>query len=243
LTISANRKIAPGYYRIVMKSKSLARFSIPGQFCLLSVPGVFLRRPLSISAVSGNKIEFIYKVIGRGTENLTKLKEGSKIEVLGPLGSPYILKTDKMPLLIAGGTGVASLKFLAQKLKRPGVIFYGAKKKSEFVPLIGVPKRWHIKYSTEDGSLGHKGLVTDFLEKYLNTKGFIGIVVFACGPNPMLEKISRICEAYNIEAYVSLEGMMACGVGNCQGCAVKSGDTYKMVCKDGPVFKIGDVEI
>jgi len=146
-----------------------------------------LRRPLSIYSAENDKIEFLYKVIGKGTERLTKLKKGECVQVLGPLGNGYRLKSAKFPLLIAGGTGVASLRFLAEKLKKPGILFYGAKNEEEFVRLPGVSKKkWEIKYSTDDGSKGHKGFVTDFFEKYVKTKGFEGIVVYACGPNVML---------------------------------------------------------
>ena len=97
---------------------------------MLKAPGVFLRRPLSIFSVSGNKIEFLYKVIGKGTKALSEIKIGEKIEVLGPLGNPYPADTSKTPLLIAGGTGIASLNFLARRSKKAGIIFYGARKKS-----------------------------------------------------------------------------------------------------------------
>ena len=211
---------------------------------MLKAPGVFLRRPLSIFSVSGKRIEFLYKVIGKGTKALSELRAGDKLEVLGPLGNPYILKTSNTPLLIAGGTGIASLNFLARKLNRAGIIFYGAKKKAEFVPLE-LPTRsgWKVRFSTEDGSRGHKGLVTADLENYLKENGGKNFVVYACGPNAMLRGISDICKRYKTEGYVSLEEMMACGVGNCQGCPVKSGSTYKMVCKDGPVFNVNEVEI
>jgi len=227
-----------------MQTKSLARFSFPGQFCMLKAPGVFLRRPLSIFSAFGNRLEFLYKVIGKGTKALSELKKGEQIEVLGPLGNSYLLETSKTPLLVAGGTGVASLNFLAQKLKRAGVIFYGAKKKTEFVPLETSAKRgWKVSFSTEDGSRGEKGLVTESFENYLKQNGGRNFIVYACGPNAMLRAVSDICKQYKSEGYVSLEEMMACGVGICQGCPAKSGGTYKMVCKDGPVFNINDVEV
>ena len=211
---------------------------------MLKAPGVFLRRPLSIFSASGSKIEFLYKVIGKGTKALSDLRKGEKIEVLGPLGNSYVTDTSKTPLLVAGGTGVASLNFLARKLKNQGIIFYGAKKKAEFVPLeLSARPGWKVSFSTEDGSRGVKGLVTASLEKYLKENPGKIFVVYACGPNPMLRAVSGICKQYKAEAYVSLEEMMACGVGNCQGCPVRSGNTYKMVCKDGPVFNINDVEI
>ncbi|MCX5781503.1 MAG: dihydroorotate dehydrogenase electron transfer subunit [Elusimicrobia bacterium] len=214
---------------------------------MLSLPGVFLRRPLSVFSIKGSKIGFLYKIVGTATSELSKLKKGSKIDILGPLGESYTAKSGlgkKIPLLVAGGTGIASLHFLAQKIGSSGVIFYGAKKKAEFIPLkLNSLKKWKIQFSTEDGSKGYKGLITDYLEKFLTQNKGKEYVVFSCGPNSMLKKVAQICKSHNIEGYVSLEEMMACGVGNCQGCAVRSGNTYKMVCKDGPVFNVNDIEL
>ena len=117
-------------------------------------------------------------------------------------------------------------------------------KKAEFVPLeIPAKSGWKVRFSTDDGSRSIKGLVTDDLENYLKEKGGKNFVIYACGPNPMLRAVSGICKKHKVEGYISLEEMMACGVGNCQGCPVKSGGTYKMVCKDGPVFNVNDVTL
>ena len=103
--------------------------------------------------------------------------------------------------------------------------------------------QWKVSKVTEDGSVGQKGLVTDAFEKYIKKNKNKKLVVYACGPNMMLKKISDICKKNSIPGFVSLEEMMACGVGNCQGCAIKVGDVYKMVCKDGPVFDINEIEL
>jgi len=212
---------------------------------MLKVPGAYLRRPLSIYSVSGSKVEFLYKVVGKGTESLCGLLPGASLEVLGPLGHGYsieALEGGKHPLLVAGGTGIASLNFLAEKLQKPGTLFYGAKSRTELVCLDNFRKLgWKMELATMDGSTGYNGIVTDIFENYLVGKEIKDYVLYTCGPNAMIAKTARTAEDFELKGYVSLEEKMACGVGNCQGCAVKYKDSYRMVCKDGPVFDIEDV--
>jgi dihydroorotate dehydrogenase electron transfer subunit len=227
-----------------LEAEDLARAACPGQFCMLKVTGAYLRRPLSVYSVSGTRVEFLYKMIGRGTELLAGLCTGAVVEVLGPLGNGYPQKKydNKFPVLVAGGTGIASLNFLAETLRHKGLLFYGARNRMELVCLDNFRKLgWQMELATDDGSTGYKGIVTNLLENYLAGKESSEIVIFACGPHAMLKKTAEIAKDYEIKGFVSLEEKMACGVGNCQGCAVKSGDTYKMVCKDGPVFEIEEI--
>lgn len=236
--------MCPGYYRIVFEAEDLARVSCPGQFCMLKAPEAYLRRPLSIYSVSGSKVEFLYRVVGKGTDALSALLPGASIEILGPLGNGYPQKKsdNKLPVLVAGGTGIASLNFLAQKLKDKGQLFYGARNRTELVCLDNFRALgWKMELATDDGSVGYKGIVTDLLENYLAGKENRELVIFACGPHAMLKRTAEIAKDYEVMCFVSLEEKMACGVGNCQGCAVKSGETYKMVCKDGPVFAIEEI--
>jgi dihydroorotate dehydrogenase electron transfer subunit len=210
------------------------------------VPGVFLRRPFSIYGVRGSRIEFLYRVVGKGTETLSQLKAGSAITLLGPLGAGYDLarvKKGVTPLLVAGGTGIASLSFLAERLPVAGILFYGARQKKDLVGVERFKKMgWEISIATEDGSQGLRGFVTDACGSHVAGPVCGKIVLYSCGPHPMLRKVAAIARTHGIEGYVSLEEMMACGVGNCQGCAVSISGTYKMVCKDGPVFNINDVD-
>jgi dihydroorotate dehydrogenase electron transfer subunit len=245
LVIRENSQICPGYYRVALDAENLARAARPGQFCMLKIAGAYLRRPLSIYSVSGSKVEFLYKTVGKGTELLSALLPGAKIEVLGPLGNGYRLEDvsgDRLPLLIAGGTGIASLNFLAEKLHKPGILFYGAKNRTELVCLDNFRKLgWKMELATDDGSAGYKGVVTDLFENYLAGKDIANDVLYACGPVAMLVKSTQIAKDFELKGFVSLEEKMACGVGNCQGCAVRSGESYKMVCKDGPVFRIEEI--
>ncbi len=212
---------------------------------MLKIPGSYLRRPLSIYSVSGSKVEFLYKSVGKGTNFLSQLLPGARIDVLGPLGNGYSLEDvagSRLPVLVAGGTGIASLNYLAEKLHKPGLLFYGAKNRTELVCLDNFRKLgWKMELATDDGSAGYKGVITDIFENYLVGKELGDTVLYTCGPIAMLAKVTQIAKDFELKGFVSLEEKMACGVGNCQGCAVRSGETYKMVCKDGPVFRIEEI--
>jgi dihydroorotate dehydrogenase electron transfer subunit len=222
----------------------MAHNSCPGQFFMLTVPGIFLRRPLSVYTVDKRRLSFLYKVVGPGTERLSRLKPGASVDILGPLGTRYEyegLTSDTVPVIVAGGTGIASVNFLAQRLSRPGKLFYGARTKKDLLCLKEFRTRdWELYLATDDGSCGHKGFVTDVFKKFLEARAGSAspLSVFACGPKPMLDIVGCAAKTRGIACQISLEEMMACGLGNCQGCAVKIRDEYKMVCKDGPVFTI-----
>lgn len=229
-----------------MFSPYLARVSYPGQFCLLKVPGVFLRRPLSIFKAENSRVEFLYKVIGKGTESLSGLKPGQRINVLGPLGNGYdlsVLNSGRFPVFVAGGVGIASLSFLAIKSKTPGILLYGAASKKDLIGLETFRKlRWNIKISTMDGTLGVKGLVTGLCDKHINSNVCRSAAIFSCGPNAMLKEVAKFASERRLPGFVSLEEMMACGTGLCQGCVVKTTNGYERVCKEGPVFDIKHID-
>jgi dihydroorotate dehydrogenase electron transfer subunit len=174
------------------------------------------------------------------------MKPGGEIEIFGPLGSGYDIsrvKGNKIPVLIAGGTGIASLSFLAEVIKTKGVIFYGARTKGELVGVDRLRKLgWQVETATDDGSNGFKGFVTDLCEGSLNKMTRGDILMFCCGPRAMLKKCKELAIKYNIEGCASLEEMMACGTGNCQGCVAKIAGEYRRVCADGPVFELKDIE-
>jgi dihydroorotate dehydrogenase electron transfer subunit len=219
----------------------VARHCSPGQFFMIRVPGVFLSRPMSICDVEDGFLIFLYKVVGSGTDILSKIRSG-EIQLLGPLGKGYNLERYKNlnHVLVAGGTGIASVHFLAVRLRRQGILYYGARSKRDLLCLDSFRKLgWRVVISTEDGSKGFKGYITDSLSNKLKNTD----VIFACGPTPMLKKILQIIRKINAKGFISLEEKMACGIGSCQGCAIKINGQIKMTCKDGPVFKIEDVEL
>ncbi|GHT55813.1 dihydroorotate dehydrogenase B (NAD(+)), electron transfer subunit [Endomicrobiia bacterium] len=239
--IISNKEICTGYFELKIRVGDVAGYCSPGQFFMIGVPGVFLRRPLSIHDVKRDVLSFLYKVVGKGTKILSAMQSG-ELQLLGPLGKGYDLETYKKsnPIIVAGGTGIASVYFLATKLEKKGTLYYGARSKRDLLCLDKFKKMgWEIVVSTEDGSKGHKGYITDALSEKLDEND----VMFVCGPTPMLRKVLQIAKSKNVRGFVSLEEKMACGVGNCQGCAIKINGQIKMTCKDGPVFKIEQVEL
>ncbi len=263
--IISQKEVLPKYFRLSFFSPKIVRVAQPGQFVHIHCGGgTYLRRPFSIAGVKRNQIEIVYKVVGKGTELLSHRKKGETLDVIGPLGSGFSLQPvtcNLQPLLIAGGTGIASLLFLTHKLvPHPSslvTVLVGAKTKNDLLSVNDFKKLGcQVKLATEDGSLGFRGLVSDLFKSYLVPRAYsLTPVVFACGPYQMLKKIAEICRGKQIKCQVSLENIMACGIGACRGCVVKTritadkGQTriaadkfiYKTVCKDGPVFNVNEI--
>ena len=245
-----NREIIPGIFLMGLKSPQMASESMPGQFVMVRVSeGIdpLLRRPFSICDLSDkDTICILYKTVGHGTEILTGKKEGERLSVMGPLGRGFNLPDDNLnAVLVAGGIGVAPLYFLARSIKQnPMEFMAGFGSIKEIIPHEHITDQsLNISIATDDGSQGYSGMVTGLLDGYLEKKikDNKKLIIYACGPLPMLKKISSIASDRNIPCQVSLESLMACGLGACQGCAVRmfSPDnqiSYGHVCKDGPVF-------
>lgn len=251
-----NEEVAPGYFKLGLSWKTPEIHA--GQFVMLRVSDgldPLLRRPLGIYNVLGGKgikvlkgsgIELLYRVVGKGTKILSEKREGEKIGVLGPLGNGFPEPGEaRKIIMVAGGMGIVPLYMLARKLNT-GVLLFGARGKSE-AGLVKSFKEFKckIKVSTEDGSIGRKGLVTELL----NEEVVKGSLVYACGPIGMLKAVANIARNTEARCYVSLERSMACGIGVCLGCAVKSAPhdkeenkDYRMVCSDGPVFDSNEID-
>ncbi|MDR0984979.1 MAG: dihydroorotate dehydrogenase electron transfer subunit [Endomicrobium sp.] len=249
--IISNTKLKTNYYNLtVFIDDKIIKNCIPGQFFMIKIPDFFLCRPFSIYNIDfkNNKISFLYKVIGYGTKKLSEIKSGN-IRMLGPLGIGYNLKIcNKLGVnndiaIIAGGTGIVSVNSLLLNLIKPGELFYGVQSEKDFLNIDKFKKNnWKITISSEDGSIGYKGNIINLFIKRLENKTYNKkLIIFACGPKNMLKKILYIAKKNNIDGFISLEGKMACGVGNCQSCAIKINNEIKMVCKDGPVFRIKDI--
>jgi len=227
---------------------------LPGQFYMLQAGDTsdpLLKRPFSIFDYSNDALSFLYRIRGKGTFSLSKLKEGDIIQAIGPLGNSYPF-LDGDFIAIAGGIGIASLYPILKKFKNRAYLFYGARNKDELVmtdEARALSKK--IFFATEDGSKGQKGLVTDLLRGFLKSESetLSSKTIYACGPLPMLRELSRTVDDFNLKCFVSLEEHMACGVGACLGCVVKVREhnadeniwTYNRVCKEGPVFDIRDI--
>lgn len=262
ILILDNREIAPGYFLMEFISPEIAQNSFPGQFLHIKCStsnNPLLRRPLSIHRVIGkDTVEILYKVVGKGTHCLSKRKKGEKIDCIGPLGNGFILpKTDnRKPItdmfLVAGGIGIAPLIFLTEKLaklkvknkKLKTIVLLGTKTKDEVLCAEKLKKmgiETHI--STEDGSLGYKGLVSELLKnKLLSIVPRPSSLVYACGPKGMLKEVALLSKEHKISCQVSFEQFMGCGIGICNACVIRTKKGYKRVCKDGPVFNAEEID-
>jgi dihydroorotate dehydrogenase electron transfer subunit len=225
-----NIKINDSIYKIVLKGS----FSgLPGQFYMLrswkNEP--LLSRPISIHNLYEDKIEFMYQVVGEGTEALSRLKSGDALEMTGPLGNGFAIdKISGKIAVVAGGIGTAPMCHLIKQLKGRNITaYYGFRDKVYGLEEIESFVK-DVKISTEDGSAGHKGYVTDILKPELYD------VVLCCGPEIMMNKVINMCRDKNVSIYVTLEKHMACGIGVCLVCTCKTKNGNKRACKDGPVF-------
>ncbi len=252
--IIRNQRIASGYFKITLSAPAIAKAALPGQFININVRDGYdplLRRPLSMHRVLDKRnIELLFEVVGKGTNVLSRKKPGQLLDVVGPLGKGFDLKIRSTSdiILVAGGMGVAPLIFLAdelKKIKNPKakiIVMLGAQTKNKILcekefKQIGCD----VEISSDDGSRGYRGFIARLLNENLHKRDCMPAAIFACGPHLMLKEISRISKRYNIPTQISLEEHMACGIGACFGCAVATIDGYRRVCKDGPVFNVGDI--
>ena len=250
-TILANREIAPGVFTMDIESSWMGKHSQPGQFVNVKVAedttDPLLRIPLGIHKIKNEGISLLYKVVGAGTKKLSLRTKGEIIDILGPLGtgfdlSPILEKKKAVAILVAGGHGIAPLFGLTEKLiaeKRQVEFFIGACTKEEItcaheLEMIGAG----VHISTDDGSCGKPGRVTDILLTYLEDEGKETEhgTIYACGPLPMIRAIAGVSRDTGIPAQVTRDEYMACGIGACRGCAVETTEGIKLACKDGPVF-------
>ncbi|HOK79345.1 MAG TPA: dihydroorotate dehydrogenase electron transfer subunit [bacterium] len=233
-----SKKIFNGKYVELFFENRFDSIPQPGQFVHIFTGGAFMRRPLSIAGYSPEKIRIVFQIKGPGTKKLAELSNGTKIDILGPLGNsfPGIEKQQKI-YLVAGGIGIAPILFVADKFIQSGndfKILYGARTKNDLLDFLLPEGNYKKIISTDDGSAGEKATVIEILTKeILKEKPDI---IFSAGPFAMLKSLGLLCAKENIDAYVSLENVMFCGLGVCQGCVVETTLGYQRVCKDGPVF-------
>jgi len=203
-----------------------------------------LRRAFSLFRRTAEGFQLLYRIKGKGTSALKDMKEGTVLHILGPLGNGYPPPLDsESPLVIAGGIGIASVFSLVEKLSKKAFVFYGARAEQELFMTDAIEKFYReLAICTDDGSCGVKGTVVDVLQDFIKKRDALHRpVIYACGPNVMLKEIAKTAMANGIKAYVSLEEHMACGIGACLGCVVKTTSGYKRVCKEGPVFDSGEI--
>jgi dihydroorotate dehydrogenase electron transfer subunit len=218
----------------------------PGQFVM--VRGDWGAHPVLARAFSlvesGEVGAILVRVVGQGTALLGALEVGDPLAVLGPRGRGFSAPDRQRPVvLVAGGIGVAPLIFLAERLAASGLraqLLFGARRADDLPLRERIAAAADLTVTTEDGSLGERGLVTAPLERILGREGRAQL--FACGPEPMLEAVARLAVAAGAPCEVALESPMACGMGTCKGCAVLAADRdYRYVCSDGPVFESTEI--
>ncbi|MBN1272772.1 MAG: dihydroorotate dehydrogenase electron transfer subunit [Candidatus Aminicenantes bacterium] len=238
---------------LTMESPAIAPHCFPGQFLMVRVlPQQYplLRRPLSIHDRIQSRLSLFFKITGEGTALLARKNEGDTVDILGPLGRGFTFDRNfkaKPVYVVGGGRGIAPLYFLAGELKKRRVhvrIFYGGKNSKE-LPLLAKMRSegFNLDCSTEDGSYGIQGMVTDLLKK--SFKSELPAFLYACGPEAMMKNVYILASEHGVSSEFSLESIMGCGIGACWGCVKrirKDGiGTWVKICEDGPVFPGQDI--
>jgi len=263
VTIVSNERDTDSYFRLGLRAPQIAPLIQPGQFAhvrILPLKDALLRRPFSIFQVAGDTFSILYKTVGKGTDALSRMRAGEELSVIAPLGHGFTVPQvgGETPLLVAGGYGMAAMFLLAQRSPQKGIVFVGGRRRvdilceKEFAAL-----GWEVRTTTEDGSHGEEGLVTQpLLAELRSSRGneaqtkkaesgkrkaeinqslfrsaanYRKVKLFACGPTPMLKAVSKIAEEFNLPAELSMDEHMCCGVGTCLTCVipVKAGDSWE----------------
>lgn len=246
------QQIAPGIYDMWISTK-LARQAKPGQFISVYTQdrSALLPRPISIcdTDTANDRLRIVYRVAGKGTAEFSGYKTGHRVDILGTLGNgfPLAAAEGKRVFLMGGGIGIPPMLLLASKIRNAASVdvIVGYRDKELFLA-DDLAKYAPVHVATEDGSVGTKGNVMDVID----AEGLTADVIFACGPMAMLRAIKQFSVQSGIEAYISLEERMACGVGACLGCVVRTREVdhhshvnNARICTDGPVYRAADVEI
>ena len=231
-TVVSNIALTDNVYKMVLQG-DVSAITAPGQFVNIQLEGLYLRRPISVCDLDGDKLTIIYKAVGKGTEQMSRMVAGEKLDVLTGLGNGYDLSlSGEKPVLLGGGVGVPPMYLLAKELLKQGKkvsVILGFNTKSEIFYEQEFKKLGcDVTVTTVDGSYGTKGFVTTALEA-MDYSYF-----YTCGPEPMLKAVYK---ASNTSGQMSFEKRMGCGFGACMGCSCKTLTGYKRICKEGPVMK------
>lgn len=248
--IASQKQIGSDVFSMWVESKEMADSAKPGQFASLYCKDKsrLLPRPISICEVDqkSGMLRFVYRVVGKGTDEFSAMAAGDTIEVLGPLGNGFPVEAGegKKVLLIGGGIGIPPMVELAKHIK--GDLGIVAGYRDELFLIDELQRQGTLYLATEDGSIGTKGNVLDAIKEH----DLEADVIYACGPTPMLRALKAYAKEHNIECWLSLEERMACGIGACLACVCQSKEKdehthvhNKRICKDGPVFLSTEVDI
>lgn len=244
--ILSNEKVAEKIFRLIVDAPELAETARAGQFVQVKISDEFtLRRPLGIASTAGGKIKIFYRIVGHGTETLSRRRAGERLNILGALGNGFTPCGGKV-LFVGGGMGLAPLLCAAETTMRnenssPSDVLMGGRNSDE-VAFWQAEFRPHVEeifLTTDDGSIGKYGFVTDALPDVLAKKNYTAILT--CGPEIMMRGVAKLAAEKNLPCEVSFEKRMACGLGACLSCSIDTVSGRKKVCKDGPIFDAKEV--
>lgn len=247
-TIISNQKVCDKFFRMSLDAPDLAKAGQPGQFVSIRTTDSlepFFRRPFGIYSRQNGSVDMLIEIRGKGTSVLEQKKPGDTLDILGPLGRPFCFPSENIDhvVLIGGGIGVAPLFSLAQALEGSGkqmTLLYGARTQQYVFDLkIFEETGCQTVIATDDGSIGVKGRVSELFGKIPldSDRAFI----YTCGPTPMMKSVQEFAREHGLNGECSCEEVMACGIGACLGCVVRTTAGYKTACHDGPVFDLGEV--
>jgi len=250
--VLAHQEVAADHFRVTLVAPEIASAARAGMFCMIEVGAgyhPFLRRPFSIERIYPDGVSFLYKVEGEGTRLLSRVRPGDTLNIQGPLGRPFPVPGGvRRYLLVAGGIGVAPFPALAEAIIAEGgtpEVLLAARTERLLVGARDFTRMGcRVTLATDDGSAGHQGTAADLLEAALDPRE--SVVVYACGPMPMMRAVHEKCQAAGVVCWASLEAHMACGDGVCMGCVVPANremeaERMVRVCREGPVFDTRDI--
>lgn len=245
--VESQERLCGDIYDMWIRTSNIAEKSVPGQFVsVYSKDGSrLLPRPISICETDVQRLRIVYRIAGKGTKEFSQYQPGDSIHILGPLGNGFPIQEGKKAILIGGGIGIPPMLELAKRIYDEKEIVVGYRDSYTFLDR-DLKIYGNLTVATDDGSLGVHGTVIDAIKE----RGISGDVIYACGPTPMLRAVKEYAAANGIEAWLSLEERMACGIGACLACVCRSVEIdghsqvrNKRVCADGPVFNAAEVEL
>ncbi len=246
--VVSNEKLCPQFWRLCFDAPALAKEVKPGQFVHIRTNegGLepFFRRPFSVYRAQKH-VEIFYDAVGPGTKLLSLKQKGDTLDVLGPLGSPFVMPPDgiKQVVMIAGGIGVAPMLLLSDVLKSKKmelVLLYGGRTRGHVYPLKEFKDNGvKVHIATDDGSVGFKGRVSGLFDKIALKPETT--FIYTCGPNPMMKAVQDFALKHQLQGQAACEEIMACALGACLGCSIPTKNGFKTVCYEGPAFNLDEV--
>ncbi|MBR5535257.1 MAG: dihydroorotate dehydrogenase electron transfer subunit [Clostridia bacterium] len=237
--IVGKREIAKNQVELLLENEILAKEALPGQFVHINIGSEknILRRPISICDAYDNITRIVFEIKGEGTEILSKKNVGETLDLLGPLGTGFTVKKDAKAVVLGGGLGSFPLLYLAKNLTSPKV-FLGFRDKEMVCMEEDFSACGPTVIATDNGTYGYNGFAINAAKEAMDDCD----IIYACGPTPMLKAVKQIAMEKGIEAEISMEQRMGCGIGACLVCVCKTKSGYDKVCQKGPVFKASEVE-